>query len=242
MPLELLIAFEGILTAWVNEDAGTLHLPNQGVPLLPVWRELHGTGLEYWLKRNLQDYFKRVYKELQKPIFSEDPPFFIDEFHLDNGFALDTFFMASMQDTYQMRVNYEEGQIITFSDKNPEGDSQSYDLFPPMMFCNAATQLSRRYLCSESSRHRRCITADHPYAVWLLKNAAALNEYYARQFLQIVSALYNSGSVGIAITCNSVREQLLLLPEHHGVDIAACPQLSKADFWVPKDKPESSPD
>jgi hypothetical protein len=32
--------------------------------------------------------------------------------------------------------------------------------------------------------------------------------------------------------CNEIREQLLALPGHHGVDVSAFPKLSDADFWV----------
>ena len=33
------------------------------------------------------------------------------------------------------------------------------------------------------------------------------------------------------IECNSIRRQLTALPEHHGVDVSAFPELSSRDFW-----------
>ena len=146
--------------------------------------------------------------------------------------------MAFLQDSYQMEVNFEAGQLILFNAKSPGGNASLYDLFPPMMFCSAATQESRRFLCSGVEGFRRCINVDHPYTVWLMKNADALNTCYNRQFEQIVEVLRNSGSKKIIDVCNEIREQLLSLPNRHGVDITACPQLSEADFWEPEEAPE----
>lgn len=145
--------------------------------------------------------------------------------------------MASLQDSYHMKVNYEAGQVITYADKSPEEDVGAYDLFPPMMFCTSATQESRQFLCSEDSDLRRCINVDHPYAVWLLKNAAALNGYYNRQFKQIVEALLRSDSEGVVDVCNGIRDQLLSFPDRHSIDVIECPRLSEADFWVPAEEP-----
>lgn len=245
MPLELIWAIYGILNtraiAW--QAYASFHIIDWSIPKLQAWRKLRGTRLERWLEDNLHNYVENMLGEFSQPIQLRDKETFsIGGAWPENDRVLQTFFMASMQDTYQMKVNYEEGQIITFSDKSSEEDATSYDLFPPMMFCSAATQLSCRYLCSKDCDFRRCITADHPYAMWLLKNAAALNEYYMRQFQQIIHALYIYNSEYIIDICNSVREQLLSLPEHHGVDIVACPLLSQAAFWVPENKPASISD
>lgn len=243
MPLELVVAIHGILNAWTIEPGNSPHISGWRTSLLPAWRKLRGTKLERWLKDNLHDYFERILGQFSQHTLSGDARTLnISGTWPESNNALQSFFVASMQDSYQMKVNYEEGQIITLSDKISEEDVRPYDLFPPMMFCNAATQLSRRYLCSEGGGFRRCITADHPYTVWLLKNAVALNEYYTRQFQQIVSVLRSAGSEHIIDTCNSVREQLLSLPERRGIDMAICPQLSQDDFWAPEDKSVSISD
>lgn len=245
MPLELIVAICGILSTWVVawQAYASFSLLDWSIPQLLAWRRLRGTKLERWLEDNLHDYVERILDEFSQPILPRDEEIFCIGGALShNNSAVQTFFMASMQETYQMKVNYEEGQIITVSDKVSEEAVKFYDLFPPMMFCSAATQLSRRYLCSEDRDFRRCITADHPYAMWLLKNAAALNEYFIRQFQEVVSTLRDEDSKYIIKICNSVREQLLSLPEHHGADIAACPKLSQADFWAPEDKSASVSD
>lgn len=237
LPLELIVAIYGILKGKVigGRDYFSIHISDWRVPSLPVWRKIRGTKLERWLEVNLHDYVEHMMGQFSQPMLSGDEtPFSIGGIWFRDDY-LHIFFMASMQDTYQIKVNYEEGQVITFSNKDSEENSKSYDLFPPMMFCGAATQLSRRYLCSADGDIRRCITEDHPYAAWLLKNAVALDKYFMRQFQQIVSALRSASSEHIVDICNSVREQLLSLPEHHGVDMASCPQLSQADFWEPGD-------
>ena len=83
---------------------------------------------------------------------------------------------------------------------------------------------------------RRGITADHPFIIWLLDNAVKLNKYYSRQFQQIVNCLCMDSAEKIAEECNCIREQILRLPEHHGVDVSAFPQLSLTDFWLLKEE------
>lgn len=236
MPLELIVAIRGILSAWDTGLYRQFRILGWKTPPLLAWRKLYHTKLENWLLENLRDYFNQTVEQFGKPVFAEDAGGLCiggSWFEAEN--VLQTFLMASLQDTYQMNVNYEEGQIVTFADKSPEEDAKLYELFPPMMFCAAATPASRRFLCCKDRDLRRCITADHPYPAWLLKNAAALNRYYSRQFQQIVKILSRGNSTDIINTCNDIREQLLSLPEHHGIDIVACPQLSDADFWAPTD-------
>lgn len=236
IPLELIVAIRGILGAWDVALHEHFRILGWETPPLPAWRKLHGTKLEDWLLKNLRDYFEQTVEQFSQPAFPEDMgALCIGGSWRETESVLQTFLMASLQDTHQMKVNYEEGQIITFVDKAPDGSTDSYDLFPPMMFCLAATPASRRFLCSKDCGLRRCITADHPYVAWFLKHAAVLNGYYNRQFQQIVRALLQENSNSIINTCNDIREQLLSLPEHHGIDIAVCPQLSEDDFWAPTD-------
>lgn len=239
IPLELIVAIYGILFVWAPHSKRSVYIHNWNVPSLPVWRNLRNTQLNIWLENNLKDYFRDVEEWCNKPIYKGDRAFVcIGRYLYDISGIIQKFWMAFLQDSYQMEVNFEAGQLILFNAKSPGGNAKSYDLFPPMMFCSAATQESRRFLCSGDEDFRRCINVDHPYTVWLMKNADALNTCYNRQFEQIVGVLRNSGSKKIINVCNEIREQLLSLPNRHGVDIATCPQLSEADFWVPEEAPE----
>lgn len=104
-----------------------------------------------------------------------------------------------------------------------------------MMFCMAASDWSRQYICSAKALMRRGITADHPFATWLLDNAAKFNKYDPRQFQQIVNCLCEDCAEDIAEKCNYIREQMLRFPENHGVDVSDFPQLSLTDFWLMKE-------
>jgi len=240
MPLELIAAIRGMLSAWVPDwQAPFFRIWDWSNPPLPAWRKLHGTKLEVWLWNNLQDHFKDMKEKFEQPIFvGDEGDLCIGGSWTETENVLQAFLMASLQDTCQMKVNYEEGQVITFADKSPDEDARPYDLFPPMMFCIAATQASRRFLCSGDEDLRQCINVDHPYTVWLLKNAAALNGYFNRQFKQIINAFLRLDSKDIINMCNSIRDQLLSLPERHNIDMGACPQLSEADFWAPTEAPK----
>lgn len=240
MPLELIVAICGMMSAWGSDCGQLFQVSGWSVPSLPSWRKLCSTKLKIWLWDNLRDLFKGMKEKFGKPIFAGDEKgFCIRVFWTDAEDVLRAFLMASLQDSYQMKVNYEAGQVITFTNKPPDEDGGQYDLFPPMMFCTAATQASQRFLCSGDANFRRCINVDHPYAMWLIKNAAALNVYYNRQFKQIIDVFLHVDSENIIEMCNGIRDQLLSFPDRHSIDMTACPQLSEADFWAPTEAPEN---
>ena len=136
---------------------------------------------------------------------------------------------AVFQDDYELTIDYENGQAIGFSEKQTR--ESSYDLFPPMLFCKAANDPSRRYLCCGEAEYRRGITADHPFAAWLVRNAPRLNGFFERQFKQIVSDLCDESPYDIIADVNAFREQLTKLTDRHGIDPAAIPSLTKDDFY-----------
>lgn len=239
MPLELIVAISGMIGVWGSDYEETLNISDWSVPLLSDWRKLSNTKLKDWLWDNLRDYFKAIKEKFGTPVSAEnEEEFCIGVSWLAMEDILRAFLMGSLQDFYQMKVNYEEGQVITFINKSVDEDTRLYDLFPPMMFCTAATEASRRFLCSQDADLRRCINVDHPYTIWLLKSAAVLNKYYNRQFKQIVDAFCNSDAKYTIDICNQIREQLLAFADCHGIDMTICPQLKEADFWVPTDAPE----
>lgn len=241
MPLELIVAICGMLGAWAPDCAQTFRLWNWHAPTLPAWRKLRDSKLSAWLWDNLRDRFEEMKEKYGSPMFEGDVKnFCIGGSWPETENALQFFLMASLQDTCEMKVNYEIGQVITFTDKASQEDDRPYDLFPPMMFCAAATQASCRFLCTRDSELRQCINADHPYALWLVKNAAGLNGFYNRQFKQITEALLKTDSENIVSVCNEIREQLLSFPERHSIDMNSCPLLSEADFWIPPKAPEDT--
>ena len=71
--------------------------------------------------------------------------------------------MACLTDKYLMTINYEEGQIVTFVKKEKVESENVYDIFPPMMFCKAASEESRKYICHANSYDRREIIVDLMY-------------------------------------------------------------------------------
>ena len=64
-----------------------------------------------------------------------------------------------------------------------------------------------------------------------MKNAFLLDKYYKRQFSQIIDCIHYRDARDIISEVNGIRQQLINLPEHHGVDVNRFPQLSEEDFW-----------
>ena len=232
LPLNVLLATQGLYRKHgmrVNSDG----LNDWNYSTLKEWREAQIPQMDQWMRKNLGNYFTEIKNNLQKPLDIEKVGFRIST-NL-NIFADDTilfkYLAAYLQDNYLMTINYEEGQTISFFAKDGDKMEQDYDLFLPMMFCKAANDRSRQFLCCSDVIFRRGITLDHPFATWLLNNAVSLNQYFPRQFQMIVECLCNDSEEEVIEKCNSIRRQLTALPEHHGVDVSAFPELSNRDFW-----------
>lgn len=235
LPLKALVAISGIVNKhqmlsvlWGFQ----LIYGKSGNNLLREWREIRNSQLGEWLEVNQEKFFTETKQQLQQPLSKERAlkhgmPLPINRFGKD--FILDAYTMAYLQDSYQMTISYEKGQRILFEEKS-ETESV-FDIFPPMMFCRAAGEGDRQFVCHEDSRYRRGITADHPFVAWLLANSVQLNTYFQRQLQQIIDCLCEKNAEAIIQECNAIREQLLSLTERHGVDMKSCPKLGRDDFW-----------
>ena len=131
-----------------------------------------------------------------------------------------------------MWINYEAGQVLTFREKEEKTHEEAYDLFPPMMFSKASTDNSRRYLCSAFWHKRRCITLDHPFTIWLLKNAGFLSQKFRRQFEQIVYLMCDENAESFVAKYEIIRDQLCSMSAYSGLDTTDMPRLSMEDFWL----------
>lgn len=227
LPLKLSMAIAAILNKYQLINYYVYFCRN--IPL-QEWREIRIDPLNKWMNRNYRDYFKEKKEKLQKQQKKKEGSDFQLLADLFSS-IMDKYLMAYLQDNYSMTINYEEGQIITFHKKKKEEHKSIYDIFPPMMFCNAASDQSRKYICHTNKTFRRGITEDHPFIIWLFENSVQLNQYFQRQFEQIIDSLCQLDAKAIIQNCNMVREQLLSLSNHYGVDVNSFPQLSIDDFW-----------
>ena len=236
LPLEVSVAIQGLLDKYKMEELSFYLLGLRGWKdrLLKEWRELHTSQIDKWMWENQKDFFIEIKQNLQVAVDESTIEGFDISPNSSNA-VLYKYLMAYFQDLYQMTVSYEEGQIIDFYEKKDNEMEDRYDLFPPMMFCKAVSERSRQYICSGGLWARRCITFDHPFVEWLLNNSVQLKRYFQRQFQQIVDCLCNKNADNIINQCNAIREQLISLPDHHGVDVRSIPPLSRDDFWWPEE-------
>ena len=74
---------------------------------------------------------------------------------------------------------------------------------------------------------------EEPFSYSLItdKQNTYMNKYYQRQFRQMVDCIRYDEATEIISEINTICQQLIRLPEHHGVDVNGFPQLSKDDFW-----------
>lgn len=188
--------------------------------------------LRQWIEYNLKDYFENRISYMEKSTISTIAS--IDNVYTDkqsNMVLFNIYQDVYLQDHEQIEINYEKGQIISFLEKKESAPEENLDLFFPILFCKAANEKNRKYLCCAYDFYRKGITMDHPFVIWLMKNAFLLNKYYKRQFRYIIDCLWYNESQVIISVINTIRKQLMSLPEHHGVDVNGFPQLSKEDFW-----------
>lgn len=234
LPLKTLIALGGIsykneIMEEVSDQIGEIWRNAS----LQEWRQAREYSLEQWMNRYLEKYFENKKQGDQESWCrgtNQSINFAVT--YLYNTYkVLDKYLKAHLQDKFFMTICYEEGQKITFLDKTGEDREEVYDLFPPMMFCKAASDQSRKFICHADSYIRRGITSDHPFVVWLLENSVRLNKYFQRQFRQMIKCLCEDEADDILQICDMIREQLLALTDRHGVDISSMPQLREDDFF-----------
>lgn len=241
LPLTLLVAICGILNKYglLNRVDDIHKLKNWNTITLQQWRGVQNSSVGQWMTHNQGDCIKEIIQTFQQ------------RWELQHGFEhmhaigdygvkhiMYKYAMACLQDNYLMTINYEKGQIVTFTEKKNVESEELYDIFPPMMFCKAASEKSRKYICHADSFKRRGITADHPFIVWLLENSIQINKHFERQFQQIVKCLRTRNAEQIVQEYNIIREQLSSLSNYHGLDIRSLPQISMDDFWSEKNEGE----
>ena len=192
------------------------------------WRNIEKLPLCQWMEYSLKDYFEQRKRFLNKNILCLID---IRKFNDINVGLFNLCQDAYLQEHKQMKINYEKGQTISFLKIEKNELKEVLNLFPPMLFCKAANDRNRKYICCADAYWRKGLTLDHPFIIWLMKNAFLLDKYYQRQFRQIIDCLRDKEAPNIISEINDIRQQLINLPEHHGVDVNGFPQLSEEDFW-----------
>lgn len=238
LPLEVLLAITVIASKYgVLDNMRYIDgLKNSESNTLQKYRKIRNSSLGKWINQKQGDYFKEV-----KQAFQEKWRMKGDDEHIKGSlfgygvyFIIDEYLRALLQDNYNMEINYEKGQIIIFYEKETDEHEEVYDIFPPMMFCKASTEKSRKYICHAEAIYRRGITVDHPFVIWLLENTIQLNHYFQRQLKWIIHYLCTGDAQDIVEEWEKLREQLISLSNHYGIDTSSLPKLSIYDFWSEK--------
>ncbi len=244
LPLNALMAICGILyhpnyDSSVVFDSEMLKRIN-GIPLLE-WRCLLKSDLGRWVLKTQNKSILQIQQILQTTFMnkvtsiSEKDEYNIEfaGFHNGGFKIIYKFVLAYFQDIYDMKIYYEDGQSIVFAKKENTGYDDYFDKFPPMMFCRAGSDKSRKYLCCGISSYRRCITLDHPFAQWLIENAIKIESHFPRQFQQIVYSLCNNEAQEIINIVNGFHRQITKLNVCYGINVASLHELTEDDFWNP---------
>ncbi len=194
---------------------------------LVEWRNVRNSGVGQWILRNYNEEIEAVMLNLKRVYYQE--VFMQGSLLAQIG---NRYIFAFLQDRYEMTIQYEKGQIVTFCEKDKDCDHTQYDLFPALLFCRAASEQSRKYICDFRPVFRRGITADHPFTVWLAENAVLLNLNFKRQFQQLTECLRLKDGNEFAAVYNAIREQLCSIADPYGLDAKSMPRISVNDFWM----------
>lgn len=240
LPLEAIVAIYGI-TCHPNLnctiDFNFKILENISNLNLHEWRCITNSELGKWALKTQNKRIFQIKELLQTPLKIhgkiDSAEYSIGELVDENLQIIYKFASAYFQDIYNMKIYYEYGQRIGFTKKENIECNNTFDKFPPMMFCEAGSDKSRRYLCCSLSVLRRGITLDHPFAQWLIENAVKIESHFPHQFHQIVDSLCNKEAEGIIKTVNDFRQQLIQLNVSYGINVTALHELTQEDFWYP---------
>lgn len=244
LPLEAIVAICGII-CHANFDCEIEFdfelLENISSRNLHEWRYISDSELGKWVLETqnkhifqIQEFLQtplKMHKEISRNFYGCNLGF--SEIMNEGSQIIYKFVSAYFQDIYDMKIYYEDGQRIVFTKKENIECNNAFDKFPPMMFCMAGSDKSRRYLCCSLSEWRRGITLDHPFAQWLVENAVKIENHFPRQFHQIVDSLCNKEAEGIIKTVNDFRQQIIQLNVCHGIDVTSLHELTQEDFWDP---------
>lgn len=234
VPLILLVVISGILNKYKMLGYHDMSVTaNDRIHLLKEWRNVRVPDLKQWMDRYQEKFFAERMQFLRESLATRDADRCSLYMYRDSNYGiLNEYQDAYLQDYYQMVINYEEGQRISFCEKEEVETESVLDLFPPMRFCKAASARDCQYICCEDASLRKGITIDHPFVKWLFDNAVLLNQYYQRQFQQIIDCLCNCSGESVIQECSHIRQQLMNLADRHGVEVSGFPQLSMDDFWI----------
>lgn len=146
---------------------------------------------------------------------------------------LGPFLKTALQDEYEITVCYENGMRFSFASKNTVYNNLSTDNYPPFLFCHAASEVSRRYLCAADVRYRDCLTADHPFSKWLLQQESSLQTSFPGLFDEILNYLFSKNVRGVIDSSIILRKFFNKLGASGKTSIPAPPVLEEDDFWSP---------
>ena len=239
LPIQVIIA-EAVLrySSGLNSENDLSRMLDWLQPPLSTWRQIRTPEMCPWIHGLSKDFFKSIKRKLQEGKTLLGPKYaltILDNFHHDSADVLKTYYYAHLQDTHTMTVSYDDThlQIISFFLNETPCNNSRYDLFPPLLFCKAEDDKSRKYLCCADYHYRHAITEDHPYAKWLLDHAFVLNQCFPRHFQKLIDCLCNEFSSSFIDKSNDIHEQLFLLSQRQGIDIGQIPKLTETDFWWP---------
>lgn len=243
LPLEAHLAIIGIMQ---HLDHGrsimfTRELSKRiGSITLFEWRHIYNAELGKWILETQKKLILQIQKFLQTPFKDDQLTLEINEAEFFIRFApianeclkiIYKFISAYFQDTYDMSICYEDGQSIVFIEKKKNEYNYYFDKFPPMMFCKARSDKSRRYLCSIYSHFRKGITLDHPFAKWLIENAIKIENHFPHGFKEIVNSLCDDTAQEIIKTANKLYQQITESNIQHGINVTSLYNLTDEDFW-----------
>lgn len=131
---------------------------------LRKWRKVRETQIGSWQKENLKNVFKGWEPDLEKSSYYEGDNIFHKCYsykEYECTFIYE-YFLAQLQDNWEMTVNYKQGQIISFCEKKTE-DMEELDFFHQCYFAK------RRAIKADSiSVLMRVCGAEHLHQTTLL--------------------------------------------------------------------------
>ena len=236
LPFEAIMAISTLLCLpHLNMDYYGLSMyPNR--ISLSQWRAFRATKLGDWilqshqqLLKNIVTYFSTIAK-INKDYYDNNIHFLGQ--YSDCEAYLRVFMFSYLQDNYDMKINYEAGQIISFEERQKADDFlNTIDQFPPMLFCEAASTHSQTILCNAFSESRRCITLDHPFVQWLIKNAPIMRQFFARQLDGIIFCLCNNEAEDIIKIVNAFIDNSTNSLYNQKLDFSDLKKLTTNDFY-----------
>ena len=161
-----------------------------------AWRELLNSKLGSWLIKKLKKQLKPN-SELLSYLFKNGSIY--------NDSVIKSFIVAYCLDNYSMMISF-KGDKASIKTRNTH--EYDFSFFPPIMFCKASDEYTKRFICHDNMNKLIGINMDHFFVKWFIENATTLRKNFNPSYIEMLKAIKSQNCYSILMEANNLALQI----------------------------------